>query len=226
MPDIYKFSESFQLKILALMARDKSTFISYREVLQPRYFKKDLHIDLARIITEYYDAEIQRNKAKKTPVNPPTVEVLFEEVRKLVSKSTTKSKLKGQYEDLVLDIMDLDLSDSEYVRENMIAFGKRAALEHAILDSVDEIEKGTEDFSGVEDRIAKAIRVGEDIGDLGTDYYEDAEDRMKVYTTGTDGVRRIPTGMTGLDKIMHGGLGDGELGVIIAPPNRGKQRVA
>lgn len=226
MSDVYKFSEGFQLKILALMARDKSVFVSYREVIKPKYFKKDLHIDMARIIMEYYDNELQRSMAKKTPVNPPTIEVLFEEVRKLVSKSTTKSKLRSQYEDLALDIMDLDLSDSEYIKDNMIAFGRRAALEHAILDSVDDIEKGVEDFSGVEDRISKAIRVGEDIGDLGTDYYEDAENRIELYKAGSDGVRRIPTGMTGLDKIMNGGLGNGELGVIIAPPNRGKLKVA
>jgi replicative DNA helicase len=45
---------------------------------------------------------------------------------------------------------------------------------------------------------------------------------MKIYESGSDGVRRIPTGLGGVDKILGGGLGNGELGVIIAPPNRGK----
>jgi replicative DNA helicase len=58
------------------------------------------------------------------------------------------------------------------------------------------------------------------------DYFADAEKRMEMYSQGFDGVRRVPTGLSGLDRVMKGGLGDGELGVIIAPPNRGNVKVA
>ena len=218
--NIYKFSESYQLKILSLLARRKDIFITYREVIKPQYFRKDIHIDLARIIFNFYDTEIDRSSIHGTEVNSPTFDVLIEEVRKLCKGP--KAKLAGQYALDVADLVEMDLSDAEYVKDSIIAFGKRSAIEHAILASVDVIEKGTEDYSDIEDMITKAIRVGDDISDLGTDFFEDAESRMKIYSTGTDGVRRIPTGMAGLDKVMHGGLGDGELGVVIAPPNRGK----
>ncbi len=222
MPDVYQFSEGFQAKILSLMMRDKGAYISYNSVVKPAYFRSEIHVDLARIINNFYEAELQRSKEKGTPVNSPTVEVMFEEVRKITSKNKTKAKLKDQYQDEVLSLAEMDLSDKEYVKDNLIKFGRRAALEQAILQSVDEIEKGVEDFSTVEDRISKAVRVGEDVSDLGVDYFETSEERMKSYEAGSDGVRRIPTGLTGLDKVMKGGLGDGELGVIIAPPNRGK----
>lgn len=221
MRDVYQFSESFQLKILALLARDKSAFISFREVVKPKYFRKDIHIDMCRIIIDHYDNEMKRSKLKGTEVEPPTMVVLWEEMRKLMT-SPAKNKIRHQYEDCVADIVEVDLSDAEYIKENLVQFGRRAALEHAILESVEDIEKGTEDFEPIRERITNAIRVGEDISDLGVDYFETAGERMAQYATGTDGVKRVPTGLAGFDRIMKGGLGTGELGVIIAPPNRGK----
>jgi replicative DNA helicase len=226
MSDVYHFSEGFQLKILALMARDKGAYVSYQDVLKPKYFRKDIHIDMARILHDFYEGEMQRAKLKGTAINAPTMEVLWEEVRKLTVQNAKKAKIKEQYQDCVMDIVDADLSDAEYIKENLVKFGKDAAIEHAILESVDEIEKGRTsgvvDYAKIEERISNAIRVGEDISDLGTDYFGDAQTRMDRYAAGIDGVERITTGMAGMNRVMKGGLGRGELGVVIAPPNRGK----
>jgi hypothetical protein len=221
--DVYPYSEGFQMKILAMMARDRGFYVTFKEILEPKYFRKDLHIDFARILHDHYEMELNRAKAKGTEVNPPTLEVLFEEIRKLTDRNKNKSKIKDQYHDEIVNMMDCDLSDAEYVKDSVISFGRRAAMEMAILESVDILEKGDEEkYSEVEDKVRKALAVGEDISDLGTDYFEQAEERTKMYEQGIDGVRRIPTGLAGLDKIMKGGLGNGELGVVIAPPNRGK----
>lgn len=204
------------------MARDKAIFTTYREVLQPSYFKKDIHIDLCRIIHEHYDKEMDRAKRKNTEVNPPTIEVLWEEVRKLTRKNQKKSELKKLYQECILDMSDIDLSDREYIIDSLIDFGKRAAMERAIWDSVTELESDTPDYAKINAHVEDAQKVGQDISDLGTDYFSDAQKRMEEYAKGEDGVRRIPTGLSGMDKVMSGGLGDGELGVVIAPPNRGK----
>ena len=226
MSDIYNFSDTFQLKILALAARDKATFISYRDVIKPRYFKKDIHIELARLVHDHYDKEMDRARTKGTDIASPTVEVLWEEVRKLTATNKQKATLKEQYEDTILDIMEVDLSDAEYVKDSLVRFGKDAAMQHAILESANEISRGRDsggiDYSKIETAVQEALRVGEDISDLGTDYYETAPERMDKYSKGIEGIRRVTTGMDGLNKVMKGGLGDGELGVIIAPPNRGK----
>lgn len=220
--DLYPYSESFQLKILALISRDKAAYISFQDIIKPKYFRKEIHIDMCRIIHDYYDQEMKRSRLKGTEVNAPTLTVLWEEARKLYSSAPKKIVLKTQYEDCVADIVEIDLSDAEYIKDNIVAFGRRSALEHAILESVEDIEKNVEDFSGIEERIKLAIRVGEDISDLGVNYFTTAESRTKDYAAGTDGVKRIPTGMSGLDRVLKGGLGVGELGVVIAPPNRGK----
>lgn len=222
MRDIYPFSENFQLKILSLLCRDKNAYMSFKEVVKPKYFRKEVHIDMARIINDFYEEEIKRSKLKGTDVNQPTMAVLWEEQRKLLAGSPLKAKLRHDYEDCVADLIDIDLSDAEYIKENIVQFGRRAALEHAIIESVNDIEKNIEDFEPIRERITQAIRVGEDISDLGVDYFATAAERMEIYRSGTDGIRRVPTGLSGLDRVMKGGLGDGELGVVIAPPNRGK----
>lgn len=222
MADIYEFAEGFQLKIVAMMARDKRFYTIYKDILQPKYFRKDVHIDLSRIIHEHYDREQTRAKKKETDVNSPTLEVLWEEVRLLTSKNAKKADLRNSYNDAVLDIMEVDLSDAEYVKDSVIGFAKRAAMQHAILEAANEIEKGTQDYGRIEDVVKSAMKVGEDVSDIGTDYFETADARMDSYAEGVEGIRRVPTGLVGIDRVTRGGLGDGELGVIIAPPNRGK----
>ncbi|MMZ43658.1 Replicative DNA helicase [compost metagenome] len=220
MSEVYQFAEGFQLKILAMMARDKSFYASYRDVLQPKYFRKDVHIDVARILHDFYEDELVRAQHKKTPINAPSVEVLFEEIRKLLKNNEKKSKLRHQYEDCIADIVDVDLSDAEYIKDSVVKFGKDSAMRHAIMDSVNDLEKG--DFDTIYERIGEALRIGDDLSDLGVDFFEEASERIEQYQKGGDGTRRIPTGLSGIDKVTRGGLGNGELGVVIAPPNRGK----
>jgi replicative DNA helicase len=220
--NVYEFAEGFQLKILAVMSREPASFVAFREVFQPRFFKKDVHIETARMIIDHYEREMERSRVKGTEIAAPTIEIFFEEIRKLTKKNKKKYELRDQYHDAIVDIMDADLTDSEYVKENMVKFGREQAMKLAILESADDLEKGDEDYTKIEDRVAEAMRIGEDMSDLGTDYFEDAESRAEDYEKGTDGVKRIPTGMSGLDQVMNGGLGAGELGIVIAPPNRGK----
>ncbi|QMV48413.1 DNA primase/helicase [Bacillus phage phi18] len=226
MSDTYEFSESFQRKILSVMARDRLAYTSFQELLKPSYFKSEIHIDLARIIHEHYDRESSRAKAKGTDVNPPSIHVLFEEVRRLTKSNKKKAQIKEQYEEEIIDLMEEDLTDAEYVKDSIVRFAKDAAIKEAILESVVDIEKGANsrdvDYSVIEERIKEAVQVGEVMEDLGVSYFDRAKERMDEYAQGTDGVRRVPTGMEGVDKTLGGGLGGGELGIVIAPPGRGK----
>lgn len=216
----YKFSDSFQLKILAVMAKDPLAYQTYGELTKPQYFSNSLHVDLCRIIHNHYEKELNRAKGKRTPVEAPTLEVLFEEVRKL-TLAPNKKKLKSEYQDTVIDILEADLTDQEYVKENIIHFGKQAAMTEAIMESVDDIEKGKE-YERIEERIKSAISLGEAVENLGTNYFDSAEERMEKRKEGIELVKTVPTGLKGIDQILKGGAQAGELGVVIAPPNRGK----
>src|SRR5690606_11609401 len=154
------FSESFQEKILALSWREPSFYVIYKDCIKPQYFESDIHIDISRILVNYYE---KYNSS-------PTLEVMSEEVRQLTESSKIKKELSEDYAKCINRLVNLDLSDASYVKDKVIAFGRKQALTEAILKSVDDLKSST-DFSVVEQRIKEANQVGQDIGDLGTFYF-------------------------------------------------------
>lgn len=206
---VYEFTETFQEKILAMLWRDSTFFTLYQEVVKPKYFEKDIHIDLARIIFDFY----------KKYETTPSLEAMLEEVRELCSSSKVKKEKIKDYVATVDRLVDMNLDDLVYVRDKVVAFGQKQALTEAILTSVEDINKGN-NFSKVRERIEEATQVGMDIGDFGTDYFETIDERMEAYTKRD--IEKIKTGVDLLDKLMAGGLGRGELGIVIAPPGTGK----
>lgn len=209
MQGVYEFSPTFQEKILALIWREPSFFIIYKDCVKPQYFESDVHIDLARIITDYYE------KYEKSP----TLEAVLEEVRVLCSSSKVKKEKFKEYLQCVDNLVNMDLSDAEYIKDKVIAFGRKQALTEAILKSVDDL-KSAKDFSVIENRIKEANMVGQNIGNFGTFYFETIDERMEAYRL--QEIEKIPTGIDLLDKVMGGGIGRGELAVVIAPPGTGK----
>lgn len=211
MSGVYNFGPSFQEKILAVLWRDPSFYTIYNDCVKPRFFESEVHIDLARIITTFYE-EYETS---------PSYEAVEEEVRSLIETSKVKSQQKDAYLKAIDNMMTMDLSDDGYVKDKVVQFGRKQALTQAILESVEDVQKGV-DFEKVEDRINKATKVGEDIGDFGTFYFdtERMDDRMESYETRDS--EKISTGNTLLDDVMRGGLGRGELGIVIAPPGTGK----
>jgi hypothetical protein len=70
--------------------------------------------------------------------------------------------------------------------------------------------------------IDAALLVGEDLFNRGIDQVGDVADRRDWYTNPEAVMQGLRTGITHVDLAMGGGLGPGELGVLMAPPGRGK----
>jgi len=85
----------------------------------------------------------------------------------------------------------------------------------AILDSVGDIESG--DLSKPLERVRKAQAVGMDTTDVGLVL---KKDMSWAYAEAMS--EKIQTGIHHMDILLEGGLGRGELGVIMAPTNVGK----
>ena len=91
------------------------------------------------------------------------------------------------------------------------------------MESADILEKKADtEYSQIEKLVKDALMVGEDVSDLGADIYEDIEERFISYLNDEDVIERIPTEMDVLDQTLAGGLGRTEMGVVVAPPGRGK----
>ena len=209
----FKFTIAVQEKILAVLWTDVQSYNIYRECIKPKYFQKSIHIDICRLLFDYW------TKYGK----PPTEAVLVEEVEAMVEKSKAKQKLESEYLDCIERLAKMDLHDYDYVKDKIIEFGKKQAMVEAIMECAEIIESGkVEDYDRVNGIIQNAQMVGEDVNDIGMDFWDGYESRLISYGEEEDVIERFPTGMDALDIALKGGLGRTEMGVILAPPGRGK----
>lgn len=210
MSDNYTFTEKIQENILALLIRDKDTYEVYKECVKPKYFEKEVHNDIYRISIDYYE---KYNK-------PLDMDILIQEVNTLINGSKIKEKLEDDYISAIAHIFNFDLSSKEYLQDKVVEFGRKQALSEAILESADILQKGGK-YEKIEKLIKDALLVGQ-INDMGINYFDSVEERVNSYADANDVIERITTGHAVLDGVLHGGLGRSEMGIVIAPPGRGK----
>ena len=210
---VYKFTSQVQLKILALLWRDEQSYNIYRETIKPKYFSKSIHIDLCRMVFDYHDKY----------GCAPTLDALVEETTQMCGKTKAKQKLEGDYLDAIDTMSRMEFPDLDYLRDKILSFGKRQALVDAVLESADILEKKPDtEYHQIEKLVKDAILVGEDTNDLGTNIFEDIEERFLSYLNSEDVIERIPTGIEALDDCLGGGLGRTEMGCVVAAPGLGK----
>lgn len=208
----YKFTTKLQERILTTLWQDSNSYAIYRDCIKPKYFTNAVHMDICRILFDYYE---NYNKS-------PTLDILVEEISQMLDKSKAKAKLEDEYADTLNRMANSTLEDVDYIKDKIVEFGRKQAMTEAVLEGAEIIEKGKGDYEKVEALIKDALRVGEDISDLGMSVYDNVEERYEGYKHDEDVIERIPTGNELLDQKMKGGLGRTEMGVVIAPPGRGK----
>jgi archaellum biogenesis ATPase FlaH len=109
---------------------------------------------------------------------------------------------------------NVNSTDLQFVQEQTLEFCRNQVMKNAIMDSVDLIEVGQ--YDQIKKLVDEAMKAGSD-RDLGHDYIEGIEERLTKSTRET-----VKTGWDPIDEVMDGGLGGGELGVVVAPAGIGK----
>ena len=107
-----------------------------------------------------------------------------------------------------------DIDDLEYVREEFSTFCKNQQLKRALLSSVDLLKAG--DYDSIKYMIESAMKAGQD-KDIGHEYKKDLESRYRE-----DHRKTVPTPWSPINKLIQGGLGNGDLGLIFGNPGGGK----
>jgi hypothetical protein len=109
-----------------------------------------------------------------------------------------------------------DMGDMAYVKDKSLDFCRKQALREALEKSVELISG--DKYEAVVDLMRKAVSVGIPMS-VGHDFFEDMEARFVKISR-----LACPTGIEQLDEktILNGGLGKGELGVIVANTGVGK----
>jgi archaellum biogenesis ATPase FlaH len=182
------YTDELQKLFLEFMITDPELFVRTRNIVNPNYFSK-----------KYYD----------------TVEMYLEHAEKYKTLPTP-DQVKAKCElDLVL-VPDLDEPQREWFLDEFETFCRHKALEKAIIESADLLEKS--EYGTVEDKIKEAVRIGL-TKDLGTDYFEDPRARLMRLK---DNNGTVTTGWKSLDRKLYGGMNRGELNIFAGSSGAGK----
>ena len=112
----------------------------------------------------------------------------------------------------------VEAADLEYVKDKALDFHKTQVLKDAIVRSAQILERDG-DVEEIKLLVDDAMKAGTE-RNLGHDYLEDFEERYSETARIT-----TPTPWDIINELMQGGLGQGELGVVVAPAGIGKSWV-
>jgi replicative DNA helicase len=161
-------------------------------------------------LSEKYFAYYQKYKCF------PTLQLLISIIKDEL-KQPSNEILKDQVIEFLSRIRNSGaVGDLAYIKEKSLDFCRKQAMKDALEKSVDLISN--DQYEEVISTMKKAVSVGMS-SSVGHDFFEDAEARFVK-------INRFacPTGIDAIDEksILNGGLGKGELGVIVANTGVGK----
>ena len=195
-----EYGYSFQCKLIATLFKDRAFLQQIIDILEPTHFESEANIAIVEMIREYF----------YTYKQAPTIEVMSIKVKEItndVLRTTIITHLKDSYK-------QLDAPDLEFVKEQTIKFCKNQLLKAAIMDSVELLKRG--EFDQIKLKIDEAMKAGLERS-IGHDYKDEIDARYLESVRNT-----VTTGWPVIDDIADGGLGKGELGVMVAPSGIGK----
>lgn len=201
-----QYGKSFQEKIMQALLSDRPWAEQMLEVFDTSYFE----LKYLQFLSERYFGHAKKYKVF------PTLQLLVTIIRDEL-KIGTDAILRDQIiEYLTRMRANPDPGDLSYVKEKALDFCRKQALKQALTNAVDQMH--AEKYEQIVDSIKKAVVVGTTPA-LGHDFFTDYESRFTRLQRNA-----IATGLDELDRkdIMNGGLGSGEIGVIVAPTGVGK----
>jgi replicative DNA helicase len=195
-----KYGQSFQSKVVSALITDNKFLDTISEITTAKFFENDANKWIVSEILSYHE-EYRK---------PPTLDVFKSQLSK-VDNEVLKKTVVEQLRHVFTQVGNVDL---DYIKNEFTSFCINQNLKGVILQSVDLLKAGS--YDRIKDLVDKAMKVGQQT-DLGMDYIEDYDERMEDLKRTT-----VPTKWQPINDLMDGGLGPGELGVVVAPSGVGK----
>jgi replicative DNA helicase len=195
-----EFGYTFQIKIITCLLKHKNFLQQINDILEDSYFENESNQFLVSTIKDYF------RKYKSQPT-AEVMKVKISEINDDVLKQSVLSNVKDAFR-------HLDSQDLDFVMEQTLDFCRNKVLKNAIIDSVELLKSGK--YDDIKNKIDKAMTAGAE-RNVGHEYVESVEERYNQATR-----HILPTGWEVIDNLMDGGLGRGELGVVVAPAGIGK----
>jgi len=202
-----KFGKSFQEDLCHLILNDRPFADQMFEVLDLNF----LELKHLRVFVE----RIKRYRSKYGV--HPTSNIVASIIRTGLDGEQESVKVRiREYYARVLSTGEIPNS-ADYIKDVALDFCKKQKLKEALIKSVELIKSSS--FDEVSKVIDEALKLGSDNA-MGYDYLADFEQRFVKKFRGP-----VTTGWSDMDDLLKGGLGKGELGVVIAPTGAGKSMV-
>lgn len=207
MSAVLPFDEDFQNTLVAYLWRDEAAMAKHFAHLESGWFESALNSSLVSVLKDYY------TEFAKPPARP----VVQEEIRRMFPSDKEDDSRKRTAMSERLDRLEkLSITDIEYFDKRVREFVRWCAMRTAIGDTLDEFTRN-EYNPEMPQRFQQALLAGQEEFDEGTDWGRTYEHRLFELEHMTERPR-VPTGLQHLDPLIGGGLGAGELGILMAVP--------
>jgi replicative DNA helicase len=197
---------TFQIQLINQLIEDKDFASSIVDVLEPSYFDNKYFKIIIQMIKEYH---------LKYEASPN-----FETIEQIVRAEVTQELVVKIVLDTLKQIKDAPVEGAQFVQEKALKFCKQQELKKAMDRAQKIITEGDfESYDKVEGLVREALQVGEiekNVSDIFSGLDTVLEDDYR---------HPIPMGITGIDRLLKGGLAKGEIGVILAPTGVGKTTI-
>lgn len=202
--DFSKYGSKFQENLVNLILDDRAFADQISEVLDNNFLElKYLRVFIQKVF-EY------RKKYGTHPTRDTITTILRTDL------GSENELLQKQVRDYYSRIQanEFSIEGAEHIKDVSLDFCKKQKLKEAMIKSVGLIQSSS--FDEVSKIINDALKLGTD-NNHGYDYLLDFEKRFEILARNP-----VSTGWELIDNICKGGLGRGELGVVIAPTGAGK----
>ena len=201
-----RFGKNFQERLCQLMLEDRPFFDQIMEVLDISFFEKKYLQIFAQTLINY------RNKYNTHPNSEVMMSLLRTELNHHDKATATAVR---QFYARIHNSEGIE--EAAFIKDKAIDFCRKQVLKGAMIKSASLLK--TSSFEEIEKVIKEALVLGTD-NNFGHDFRKDLLKRFELITRNP-----MSTGWSRMDEICKGGLGNSELGVVIAPTGAGKSMV-
>ena len=201
MDKLTDFGYTFQIKSIASLMKNQTFLEQIHDILDEKHFDSDSLKWVVKECKKYYDEY-------RKCITLDVFKVKTQEVENDVLKLSIIENLKDVFR-------HLESPDLDFIEDKALDFFKNQTLKSAIVQSV-EIMEAKGDFEQIKRLVDDALNAGTE-RNIGHEYIQHIEERYSETARST-----VETGWEVIDDLTQGGLGGGELGVIVAPAGVGK----
>lgn len=197
---LQKYGSAFQSKAIRALLDDRDFLERIHDIVLVEYWESEGHQWIVEETLEYF------TKYRKAPTLD-VFKISLTDVKIEVLHATIVDQLRHIF-------VKISTDDMEFVKDEFLTFCKNQKLKNAIVQSVDLLKGGQ--YDAIKTVVDDAMKAGME-RDLGHEYLKELQIRVSDVARDT-----VTTGWQTIDDLTMGGLGPGELGVIISSAGGGK----